>query len=65
MTAVTWVFAMAWVQSLAQELPPAMGMAKFLLNVKFFQTFFFVFLPFIGLHLRHMEVPRLGVELEL
>ena len=25
---------------------------------------YFVFLPFLGLHLRHMEVPRLGVESE-
>ena len=25
----------------------------------------FVFWSFLGLHLRHMEVPRLGVELEL
>ena len=25
----------------------------------------FVFLPFLGLLLRHMEVPRLGVKLEL
>ena len=27
--------------------------------------FFFVFLPFLGLLLRHMEVPRLGVQSEL
>ena len=27
--------------------------------------FFFFFLVFLGLHLRHMEVPRLGVESEL
>ena len=27
--------------------------------------FIFVFLPFLGLLRRHMEVPRLGVELEL
>ena len=26
---------------------------------------FFVFLPFLGLHSWHMEVPRLGVEMEL
>ena len=26
---------------------------------------FFVFLPFLGLHLQHMAIPRLGVELEL
>ena len=26
---------------------------------------FFVCLVFLGLHLQHMEVPRLGVELEL
>ena len=28
-------------------------------------TFFFFFLLFLGLHLRHMEVPRLEVQLEL
>ena len=28
-------------------------------------VFFFFFLPFLGLHSRHMEVPRLGVESEL
>ena len=28
-------------------------------------NFFFVFLPFLGPLLRHMEVPRLGVEMEL
>ena len=27
--------------------------------------FFFVFLPFLGLLLWHMDVPRLGVESEL
>ena len=30
-----------------------------------FFFFFFFFFFFLGLHLRHMEVPRLGVELEL
>ena len=28
-------------------------------------SFFFFFLGFLGPHLRHMEVPRLGVQLEL
>ena len=28
-------------------------------------TFFFVFLPFLGPFPPHMEVPRLGVKLEL
>ena len=28
-------------------------------------TLFFFFFCFLGLHLQHMEVPRLGVELEL
>ena len=28
------------------------------------KSFFFFFPVFIGLHLRHMEVPRLGVESE-
>ena len=31
----------------------------------FFLFFFFVFLPFLGPLPRHMEVPRLGVKLEL
>ena len=31
----------------------------------FFNFYFFVFLPFLGLLPWHMEVPRLGVELEL
>ena len=31
----------------------------------FLVCLFFVFLPFLGPLLRHMEVPRLGVELEL
>ena len=38
------------------------------LDINFFFFFFFglfVFLPFLGLFLWHMEVPRLGVELEL
>ena len=30
-----------------------------------FNLFFFVFFVFLGLHPWHMEVPRLGVELEL
>ena len=30
-----------------------------------FIFFFFVFLPFLGLLMGHMEVPRLGVKLEL
>ena len=31
----------------------------------FFYFLFFAFLPFLGSHPRHMEVPRLEVELEL
>ena len=31
----------------------------------FFFVFVFVFLPFLGLFLQHMEVPRLGVQWEL
>ena len=34
-------------------------------RIYFVFFFFFFFLVFLGLHLRHMEVPRLGVELEL
>ena len=32
---------------------------------KSFYFIYFVFLPFLGLHPRHMEVPRLGVESKL
>jgi len=34
-------------------------------NQLHFIYLFFVFLPFLGPHPWHMEVPRLGVELEL
>ena len=43
-----------------------------MVTIIFFLSFFFVFLFFVfcfvfflGLHLKHMEVPSLGVELEL
>ena len=36
-----------------------------LLSLLFVLCFFFFFLVFLGLHLWHMKVPRLGVELEL
>ena len=37
------------------------------LQILFYFSFFFFFglFPFLGLCLRHMEIPRLGVELEL
>ena len=31
----------------------------------FFFIFYFLFFVFLGLHLQHMEVPRLGVESQL
>ena len=38
----------------------------FLMNLSLFIFYFIIiFWPFLGPHLRHMEVPRLGVELEL
>ena len=36
----------------------------FELRPSFFSLFFFFFFVFLGLYLWHMEVPRLGVELE-
>ena len=57
-TAVTWDAAVAWVGSLAQELPHAKGMSK---N----KDTFFLWSFFIGSHLWHMEVPRLGLKSEL
>ena len=38
---------------------------ELLKEFSFFFSFFFVFLPFLGPLPKHMEVPRLGVELEL
>ena len=37
----------------------------FILFIYLFIYLFIVFLPFLGLLQRHMEVPRLGVESEL
>jgi len=31
----------------------------------YFILFYFIFFVFLGPHLRHMEAPRLGVQLEL
>ena len=67
---------MAQVESLAQELPHAMGVAKnnnnnnlyiFKQEKKslFFPFFSFLFFFLLGPFLRPMEVPRLGVESEL
>ena len=36
-----------------------------LFSILFIYLFIFVFLPFLGRILRHMEVPRLGVYSEL
>ena len=35
------------------------------ISLCYLKKFFFVFLSFPGLHLWHMEVPRLGVQSEL
>ena len=40
--------------------PPKLHICTFSLSLSLF-----FFCPFLGLHLRHMEVPRLGVKLEL
>ena len=50
------------VRSLALEHPHAIGPAKKNLLLSFF---FFFFLSFLGLNVQHMEVPWLGVQLEL
>ena len=57
--AVVKVTAVAQIHSLARELPYAIGEA-----IKFF-FLSFLFLPFLGLLPRHMEVLRLGVQSEL
>jgi len=54
--------------SLFSTLPPAFvicGLINDGHSFFFFNFFFLVFLPFLGPLLRHMEVPRLGVESEL
>ena len=54
---------LAWLWPLAWKLPYAAGEALKRKQKKIF--FFFVFLPFLGPLLRHVEVPRLGVQSEL
>ena len=54
--------AAAIVRPLAWELPYATGVA---LTRIFLFFLFFIFCFILGLHRRHMEVPRLGVESEL
>lgn len=49
---------MALVQFLAQKLPHTMGVAK---EKDMPLFFFFSFFRFLGPHLRHIEVPRLGL----
>ena len=41
------------------------GVVKTFLIMEIYIYIFFVFLPFLGPLLQHIEVPRLGVELEL
>ena len=63
------VTAVVWVQSLAWELPNAVGAdkkKKKRIIAPFESQFpFLFFFCFLGLHRQHMEVPRLEVELEL
>ena len=48
---------------------PVLPIAHALINLSvasyLLQVFFFFWLVFLGLHLRHVEVPRLGVQSEL
>ena len=64
---MNWVTAVLQVQSLAQELPYAMGTDKKKTRRTRFLNFFFFFFFFcvLGLHLRHTKILRIGVELEL
>ena len=62
---------MAQIQSLAQELPCAVGAAikkkKIKEKCEFYGigiAFQFTYLFFLGLYLQHIEVPRLGIQLE-
>ena len=52
MTAVTWKLLCKLEQKAKAELPD------------FFKKFFILFFCFLGLQLQHMEIPRLGVQLE-
>ena len=60
-TAAAWVTVEAWILS------PGKMLCEYKIKsfILFFGFFLFVFLPFLGPLLRHMEVPRLGVESEL
>ena len=62
-TAVAQVAIMAWVQSLAQELPYVVGAGP----PNFFYLFIFIclFVFFLGPYPQHMEISRLEVEPEL
>ena len=47
-------------------LPPLiLRIVYFFKKIKYFQIYFLFFFRFLGLHLWHLEVLRLGVELEL
>ena len=52
-------------QSQLFPLPSARYYPQLNISFFFFSFFFFVFLPFLGPLPRHMELPRLGVQLEL
>ena len=49
--------------SLAQQ--ESVSLAQIIKVFVEFSSFFFFFFVFVGPHLRHMEVPRSGVESEL
>ena len=51
-------------ESQTMHLFPALGGSPFFFFKKCFNVLFY-FIVFLGLHLRHMEVPRLGAESEL
>ena len=55
-------------ESFSKRSDPGKGTSVAIIILSFFLSFsfsFFFFLVFLGPHLRHMEVPRLGVKLEL
>ena len=59
------VAAVAWVPPLAWEHLHAADVIQKKKKKRLFFDFLLLLLFFLGPHLRHMEVPRLGVKLEL
>ena len=62
----TWYYIGSWIKKdINKEKPKPRYFYWWILPNLFFFWFFFFFFAFLGLHPWHMEVPRLGFQLEL